>query len=102
MTKLTTDNIAMVAILALDVRPSSICVSRASSTNYELQVLRHETIGRPFDFYVQRFAGVLKNSFRGTALAGIVFKVKIVDSLYYKFEEQRAWRLATTPIKVGN
>jgi hypothetical protein len=96
-----TDNVHMLAVLCLDVRPSSLCVIKRAPLDFELQVARHETIGRPFDFYVQRFTGVLREKFRGTAMGDINFEVKVVDALAHKFEEQVAWKLATSPVKVG-
>jgi hypothetical protein len=101
MSNLNTDNIVMLAVLALDVRPSSICITKSSPTKFEIQVLRHEVIGRPFDFFVQRFGGILTERFKGTLLQDVQFEIKIVDALTYKFEEQRAWKLATSPITVA-
>jgi len=98
---LTTDNIAILAILTLDVRPSSVCISRVGNTHFEVQILRSETLFRPFDHYVQRFGGILTERFKNTALGNVQFDVKIVDALDYVFEEQRAWKLATSPVRVG-
>ncbi len=101
MAVLNTDNVAILAVLSLDVRPSSICVIRVAAGKFEVQVLRHEIIGRSFEFYCQRFAGILQERFKGTDLGGLDFDIVVVDELEYKFEAQKAWDIATNPIKVS-
>ena len=98
---ITTDNICVLAILTLDVRPSSVCVTKQTRIHYELQVLRAETIGRPFEIYAQRFKEALNEMFEGTTLGYLRIDVVVVDDLAQPFEAQQPWTLATTPIKVG-
>lgn len=99
--KLSTDNIALMAVLALDVRPSSVCVLVSGFGKYTIEVLRHETIGRPFASYVVRFKEVLSKAFAGTQLGEINLEVVVVDQLTFAFKEQLTWNLMTG-IKVGN
>lgn len=100
MPNLNTDNLHFLAVITLDVRPSSLCVTRITGQHFELQVMRHEVIGRPFDFHVQRFVGILRDRFKGTQLGNLKFDVVVVDELTRKFEEQDPWKVATSPITV--
>jgi hypothetical protein len=94
---LTTDNIHLLAVLSLDVRPSSVCVLKMTAGSYQVQVMRHEALGRPFNVLAHRFEQTL---LRMMPLHGaLTFDVKLVDKLDRAFEEQDTWTLATSPIR---
>lgn len=95
---ITTDNIHLIAVLALDVRPSSVNVELEGLLGFHIEVLRHETIGRHFDGYVARFQETMKRAFQGSDMAEVDIQLSVVDSLTRVFERQEA---APTGLKVG-
>ena len=100
---ITTDNVCLLAMLALDVRPSAVCCyeRKGVSGTYDVEVLRSETIGTSFDHLANRFGELLKKSFGGTNMGDIHFELKVVDALTYKFQEQKACELAKNPLVLG-
>ena len=93
---MTSDTIHMLAVLALDVRPSSVNVQVEGDMVFHIEVLRHETIGRHFDSYVSRFRDLLERKLIG--VDGDV-TLSVVDELSQVFERQEAVPIR---LKVGD
>ena len=98
MMTVTTDSIHLLAVLALDVRPSSVNVNVEGHMAFHIEVLRHETIGRHFDGYVTRFKETMDRAFMGTDMGEVDISLEVVDTLSKVFERQEA---APTTLVVG-
>jgi hypothetical protein len=95
---ISTDNVHLLAVLALDVRPSSVNVNVEGHMVFHIEVLRHETIGRHFDGYVARFQETMDRAFRGTDMGEVDISLEVVNELSKVFERQEA---APTTLVVG-
>ena len=86
---MNTDNIHWMAILALDVRPSSVNVEKKSNLHYVIEVLQSETTFRPFETYVARFEDLLDKAFVGHGIRKVSFELNVVERLSNRFERHR-------------